>query len=396
MKGHGRELITKRDEDGDLFQFSIVDFEYPEPSSYYGGVIYHIFVDRFNRGGNVKKRDDALLIEDWEGAIPEYPQYPGAHLENNTFFGGTLYGIIEKLDYIKSLGELELLDVKNKNVKQKNEAYEECEEIVKYIQRNKLEDVYIITPFVNQKELIQTLLHKNNINNVECGTIHSIQGAEKDTIIFSAAISPKTSKKTYEWIKNNYELINVAVTRAKNKLVIAADSEVVDKLSDKKDDLYNLVQYAKNNGTTVIPPNESIKIEIGKSNGSVAEDEFFKTVSHFCTCHKTFEAERNVKITKLFSKEECKYFTKFEFDMVLYEKYFNVNKPHIVFEINGGEHFASKREYSDRKKVEICKAHNIQLVMIPNTFVKAYEYIADIILAAKNRNTSIQQSLFDD
>ena len=43
-------------------------------------------------------------MKTWDGAIPEYPPYPGAHLENNTFFGGTLYGIIDKLDYIKSLG----------------------------------------------------------------------------------------------------------------------------------------------------------------------------------------------------------------------------------------------------------------------------------------------------
>ena len=89
-----------------------------------------------------------------------------------------------------------------------------------------------------------------------------MQGAEKDTIIFSPAISPKTSRKTFEWIKNNHELINVAVTRAKNKLIIAADTEAIDKLSDKKDDLSNLIQYAKNNGKIEVPSNESVKIAI--------------------------------------------------------------------------------------------------------------------------------------
>ncbi len=104
MKGKGRELIVLDREEGSHFQFSIVNFEYAEPEKYYGGVIYHVFVDRFRRGGNVPCRSDAVLMNTWEGAIPEYPPYPGAHLENNTFFGGTLYGIIEKLDYIKSLG----------------------------------------------------------------------------------------------------------------------------------------------------------------------------------------------------------------------------------------------------------------------------------------------------
>ena len=100
-----KNIIVLSDTDrGECFQFSKVDFSYSAPDKYYGGIIYHIFVDRFNRGGSIKPREDAVIIEDWEGATPEYPEYPGAHLENNTFFGGTLYGIIEKLDYIKSLG----------------------------------------------------------------------------------------------------------------------------------------------------------------------------------------------------------------------------------------------------------------------------------------------------
>ena len=256
-------------------------------------------------------------------------------------------------------------------------------------------DVFIITPFVNQKEMLQTILKSKGIDDVDCGTIHSIQGAERSTIIFSTALSEKTSKKTFEWIKDNYELINVAITRAKNKLIIAADTEVIDKLSDKKDDLYQLIQYAKNNGETVVPANETIKLEIGKSNGSVNEDEFFKTVSHFCSCHKTFEAERNVPLTKLFRNEGLK--SNQEFDLVLYEKNFFSKKPVIAFEVNGGEHFGFlSRERSDRRKMDICSKHGVKLIFIQNSFVKAYEYIADIILSSKDKDVSIQQSLFND
>lgn len=88
----------------DHFQMSIVDFLYDEPKNYYGGVIYHIFVDRFNRCKFTNTRADAVICEDWDEGIPDYPEYPGAHLENNNFYGGTLWGVIEKLDYIKSLG----------------------------------------------------------------------------------------------------------------------------------------------------------------------------------------------------------------------------------------------------------------------------------------------------
>lgn len=299
------------------------------------------------------------------------------------------------LSYISEDGELKVLDVKNQNIKQRNEAYEEAKAIAEYIERNDVHDAYIITPFVNQKELIQTLLREKNINDVDCGTIHSMQGAEKSTIIFSPAISLKTSQKTFEWIKDNYELINVAVTRAKNKLVIAADTEAINLKSDKKDDLYNLVAYAKNNGKLEVTPNETIKIEIGKSNGSLAEDEFFKTVSHFCSCHKTFEAERNVKVGKVLGNATIS--SAMEFDLVLFEKTIFGKKPVIAFEVNGGEHLGMvEKEMSDKKKITLCKNAGIKLIMIPNSFVKAYEYVADIILSSKNKNTSIQQSLFDD
>ena len=301
------------------------------------------------------------------------------------------------LSYIAEEGDLKVLDVKNQNVKNKNEAIDEAIAIANYIERNNIDDAFIITPFVNQKEMIHDILKTKGIKGVDVGTIHSIQGAEKSTIIFSTALSPKTSKKTFEWLKDNYELINVAITRAKNKLVIAADTEVVDKLSDKKDDLYNLIQYAKNNGRLEVPPNESVKIEIGKSNASVAEDEFFKTVSHFCSCHKTFEAERNVRVSKVIKNESNPILDRMEFDLVLYEKnFYGSKRPIIAFEVNGGEHFGvAAREMSDRRKMEICKKNKINLIIIPNTFVKAYEYIADIIMSSKNKETSIQQSLFD-
>ncbi|MBQ9070190.1 MAG: AAA family ATPase [Clostridia bacterium] len=301
------------------------------------------------------------------------------------------------LSSVSSIGELELIDIKNKNVKQKNEAFEEANEIVNYIERNKLTDVFIITPFVNQKELITSLLKQKGIEDVGCGTVHSAQGAEKGTIILSTALSTKTSKRTFEWLKNNQELINVAVTRAKDKLIIAADADVLNILSnDKKDDLYNLVEYVKNQGQISVPPNESSVIDIGSSNGSQAEDEFYKTVSHFCSCHKSFEVERNVKLSKLFKSESNYVADNKEFDMVLYETSFFGKKPRIVFEINGGEHFgASDRERSDRAKMEICNKKGIKIIFIPNSFVKNYEYIVDIIISSKNAEIPIQQTIFD-
>lgn len=57
-------------------------------------------------------------------------------------------------------------------------------------------------------------------------------------------------KGTYDWLKNNKELINVATSRAKDKLILLADGKELERLhqGNEDDDLYELVQYVKMNG----------------------------------------------------------------------------------------------------------------------------------------------------
>lgn len=294
-------------------------------------------------------------------------------------------------------GELKYISVKNENPIRRNQAYEEAKQIVDYVKRNKLNSVSIITPFVNQRNLIQGMLQENKIENVNCGTIHSLQGAEADTVIFSPALSFKTSQKTFEWLKNNSELINVGVTRAKKGLIIVGDDAALKKLSKGEDnDLASLVRYTQQKGTIVIPPSKINKIEIGMSNGSVFEDHFYTTIAHFCSCNAVYEAKRNVKLSKLLYKNEEPLNKDYEFDLVLFKKgIFNI-KPVIAFEVNGGEHFGKlEREKSDNFKMTFCKAHNIELIIIPNSYVKHYEYISDIILLCQKHSTSKQISLFE-
>ena len=75
------------------------------PSWFVGRTMYQIFVDRFAIGkGEVGKRDDVIINPDWEGGVPQYAEIAGGEVENNMFFGGNLWGVAEKLDYLKSMG----------------------------------------------------------------------------------------------------------------------------------------------------------------------------------------------------------------------------------------------------------------------------------------------------
>ena len=298
---------------------------------------------------------------------------------NKRFYNGKL-----NLEYLSDEGNLYLLNVKNINSKLRNENYEEAKAIIDYIKRNELKDTAIITPFKNQQILINSMLKENNINDVTCGTIHQVQGAEKNTIIISSSISPKTSKKTFDWIKNNSEITNVAVTRAKKNLIVVSDVEALNKLStDKKDDLYNLVQYVANNGKSKVLPNKSYTIQIGNSNGSKSEDMFFQTLSHFCSVNNIFQAKRNVKLNTMFPNDPIITKSKFEFDVVLYQIEETDLIPKIAIELQGGEHFGNiDREKCDTRKSQICKEKGITLLEIPNSFAKSYETIKELILTS--------------
>ena len=78
--------------------------DYRTSAGFTEGIVYHVFVDRFRSSGRCAVKSGAELDPDWENGIPQYGEYPGAEVANNVFFGGDLYGVIEKLDYIASLG----------------------------------------------------------------------------------------------------------------------------------------------------------------------------------------------------------------------------------------------------------------------------------------------------
>lgn len=87
---------------GNAFQLTVSRYNQKLHRSFFGGIIYQIFVDRFSRGQGIINVDGAIYPESFD-VIPEVPEYPGAPLKNNTFWGGNLYGIIDRLDYLKSL-----------------------------------------------------------------------------------------------------------------------------------------------------------------------------------------------------------------------------------------------------------------------------------------------------
>ena len=95
--------------DGSVYrekQISVYRPDWKVPDWLTDGVMYQIFPDRFAKSERVKLpvKDYAVINGDWYNGVPMFAEKPGDPLSNNEFFGGSLYGVIEKLDYIQSLG----------------------------------------------------------------------------------------------------------------------------------------------------------------------------------------------------------------------------------------------------------------------------------------------------
>lgn len=84
------------------WQLTVYKSSYKTPDFAKGNIIYHIFVDRFNRADGVKTKRKYRLHECFSES-PEVVSADGKYYADD-FFGGNFNGIREKLDYLEELG----------------------------------------------------------------------------------------------------------------------------------------------------------------------------------------------------------------------------------------------------------------------------------------------------
>ncbi|MCC0706597.1 glycoside hydrolase family 13 protein [Clostridioides sp. ES-S-0190-01] len=92
----------------DINKYQITVYrDFKVPNWYKEGVLYHIFVDRFNNGNRNGKVDNpkknSFIYGNWDD-IPMYIKDNRGDIIRWDFHGGNLRGIINKLGYLKKLG----------------------------------------------------------------------------------------------------------------------------------------------------------------------------------------------------------------------------------------------------------------------------------------------------
>ena len=285
---------------------------------------------------------------------------------------------------------LSYVDMTDAFTNYKNTAPAEAREIARYAAEHPDKSIGVITPFVNQKKLIEEELKSAGVTGVTCGTVHAFQGDEKDVVLFSTAITDQTQAGTYEWLKNNKELINVATSRAKEQLILLSSVRNLERLhtSEGEDDLYELAAYVRSNGRTTVTPKQANSRALGvKPYSSATEEAFLKNLTHalenIWMTQSRYAVHKEVPISHVFSENETgsDLFYNGRFDFVVYEKQGGQELPILAIELDGKEHFEDEVvKKRDKKKNEICKAHDLQIIRVENSYARRYNHMKEILL----------------
>ena len=69
------------------------------------------------------------------------------------------------------------------------------------------------------------------------------------------------------------------------------------------------------------------------------------------------------------------------FDFVVYEKAGGRELPVLAIELDGKEHLEDEAVRDrDRRKKELCRQHNFQLIRVDNTYARRYHYMKEILI----------------
>lgn len=115
-QNNNKYFYGKSEEDGSSKEYSYQEInkyqitvyeDYKVPSWYKEGIVYQIFVDRFNNGNKTKKpsnpKSNSFIYGNWNDT-PMYIKDSNGDIIRWDFYGGNLKGIIDKLGYLKKLG----------------------------------------------------------------------------------------------------------------------------------------------------------------------------------------------------------------------------------------------------------------------------------------------------
>jgi len=191
-------------------------------------------IDATSQYGFKKVEEEWIGIPLWVHRRSNYPMFT---ISNKISYNNLMVqGKSEKEAY----GEASWYDVKgnarDKYVEAQGEKLRELIQEKLFKSPDLKKDIYVITPFKNvANELIKTLNsidfvvrdEKKRVANI--GTVHTFQGKEAKIVYFVLG-ADKSSEGAARWAVSEPNIINVAVTRAKEEFYVIGDKSLYKNL----------------------------------------------------------------------------------------------------------------------------------------------------------------------
>ncbi|QOS80575.1 hypothetical protein JNUCC31_06635 [Paenibacillus sp. JNUCC31] len=197
-----------------------------------------------------RRKRKGLILTEHRRCEESIMQFSNQHV-----YGGILT-IVNQDNHNKLFGNnLVAVDVRGlKNIRTHTNMSEVrvCQRLVDtYVQQYGMskKDIGIITPFTKQKDKLL-----KEIPGVDIGTVHAFQGQEKKIIIFSSVIDNSKQAGIASFVGGSTNLLNVALSRAKEQFVLVGNLEVITEL--KQNHLKNVLEIIKENGVCISPLEE--------------------------------------------------------------------------------------------------------------------------------------------
>lgn len=239
-----------------------------------------------------------------------------------------------------------------------------------------LSKAYVITPFKGQKE---ALWERFNSFKANCGTIHSFQGRGKEIVYFSTVLNDLDACNRHLNGSHNLftpELINVAVSRAKEKFVLVTDKEY---FLGKSKLIRDLIRYIEKYGEEI--PDKTVCLfdylykqmstYTPKENCSnIFEFKIWETLNEFAH-NNSYLAFVKLPLAELITDREylnahveIKEFIMNDLTHVDFVLENNLGNPVLAIELDGEHHNKLEQIERDRKKDAALKHMNIPIMRV--------------------------------
>ena len=265
----------------------------------------------------------------------------------------------------------------------------------------KSSDVGIIAPYRDQVALLQKRFEGSNII---IDTVHKFQGKECETMILSSVAN---AVKFYEDetkidFLNNPNLINVAISRAIDKLYITASEKILKQEGSLLRDMGKYYEYycsetkvIKSNVYSVFdlmyddysPILEEMKQRMLNISEYSSENIIATVIQDICKSGKyggldyrhNYPLRSVIKVSSLTDSEDIKFVRNVNThcDFVIFN---TLDKSiELVVEVDGKQHNEEIQAKRDRRKDRLLKSAGIKILRLPTTSMDCKEKIIDAL-----------------